>query len=218
MPKVGERSMDYAASLLARIPNSRWATGLPKLMDALKAYMPGEQIDEVMRAYEFGAAAHHGQKRKSGLPYISHPVAVATILADMRMDSETIAAAILHDVIEDTSAASEELEEKFGKAVRTLVDGVTKLDQVQFKSRAEAQASSFRKMMLAMIEDIRVILVKLADRLHNMRTLESMPVDKQRRIARETLDIYAPIANRLGINVIKTELEELGFRTATRYC
>ncbi|MEM7763560.1 MAG: bifunctional (p)ppGpp synthetase/guanosine-3',5'-bis(diphosphate) 3'-pyrophosphohydrolase [Pseudomonadota bacterium] len=212
MSTVGERGLDVAASLLSRIPNSRWATGLPKLLDALRAYMPPEQVQEVMRAYEFGAAAHHGQKRKSGQPYISHPVAVATILADMRMDHETIAAAILHDVIEDTDAAADELEEKFGKAVRTLVDGVTKLDQVQFKSRAEAQASSFRKMLLAMIEDIRVILVKLADRLHNMRTLESMPVEKQRRIARETLEIYAPIANRLGINVIKTELEELGFR------
>ena len=212
MSTVGERGLDVAASLLSRIPTSRWATGLPKLLDALRAYMPPEQVQEVMRAYEFGAAAHHGQKRKSGQPYISHPVAVATILADMRMDHETIAAAILHDVIEDTDAAADELEEKFGKAVRTLVDGVTKLDQVQFKSRAEAQASSFRKMLLAMIEDIRVILVKLADRLHNMRTLESMPVEKQRRIARETLEIYAPIANRLGINVIKTELEELGFR------
>ena len=212
MAKVGERGLDVATSLLSRIPNSRWATGLPKLLDALRAYMPPEQVEEVMRAYEFGAAAHHGQKRKSGQPYISHPVAVATILADMRMDHETIAAAILHDVIEDTDAAADELEEKFGKAVRTLVDGVTKLDQVQFKSRAEAQASSFRKMLLAMIEDIRVILVKLADRLHNMRTLDSMPVEKQRRIARETLEIYAPIANRLGINVIKTELEELGFR------
>lgn len=212
MSTVGEKGLDVATNLLSRIPNSRWATGLPKLLEALRAYMPSEQIQQVMLAYEFGAAAHHGQKRKSGAPYISHPVAVATILADMRMDHETIAAAILHDVIEDTSAAADELEEKFGKAVRTLVDGVTKLDQVQFKSRAEAQASSFRKMLLAMIEDIRVILVKLADRLHNMRTLESMPIEKQRRIARETLEIYAPIANRLGINVIKTELEELGFR------
>ncbi len=212
MSTVSERGYDYATGLLSKIPNSRWATGLPKLLDAIKPYMPEEQIAEVMRAYEFGAAAHQGQKRKSGAPYISHPVAVATILAEMRMDSETIAAAILHDVIEDTPAAAGELEEKFGKAVATLVEGVTKLDQVQFKSRAEAQASSFRKMLLAMIEDIRVILVKLADRLHNMRTLESMPADKQRRIARETLEIYAPIANRLGINTIKTELEELGFR------
>ncbi|MEM7612158.1 MAG: bifunctional (p)ppGpp synthetase/guanosine-3',5'-bis(diphosphate) 3'-pyrophosphohydrolase [Pseudomonadota bacterium] len=212
MSTVGERGYDYATSLLARIPNSRWATGLSKLLDEIKDYMPPEQVAEVIRAYEFGAQAHYGQKRKSGAPYISHPVAVATILAEMRMDSETIAAAILHDVIEDTSAAGEELEEKFGKPIRTLVEGVTKLDQVQFKSRAEAQASSFRKMLLAMIEDIRVILVKLADRLHNMRTLESMPIEKQRRISRETLEIYAPIANRLGINTIKTELEELGFR------
>ncbi|MEO0574046.1 MAG: bifunctional (p)ppGpp synthetase/guanosine-3',5'-bis(diphosphate) 3'-pyrophosphohydrolase [Pseudomonadota bacterium] len=212
MSGVGERGLDYATGLLGRFANSRWATGFSKLLDALRDYLPPEQIELVARAYEFGAAAHHGQKRKSGAPYISHPVAVATILAEMRMDAETIAAAILHDVIEDTSAAADELEAEFGKAVATLVEGVTKLDQVQFKSRAEAQASSFRKMLLAMIEDIRVILVKLADRLHNMRTLESMPAEKQRRIARETLEIYAPIANRLGINTIKVELEELGFR------
>jgi GTP pyrophosphokinase len=204
--------MDYASSLLAKIPNSRWAIGLPKMLDELNAYMPPEQVSEVMAAYEFGASAHEGQKRRSGAPYISHPVAVATILAEMRMDSQTIAAAILHDVIEDTPAAASEIEERFGKAVAALVEGVTKLDQVQFKSRAEAQAESFRKMMLAMIEDIRVILVKLADRVHNMRTMGSMPPEKQRRIARETLEIYAPIANRLGINTIKTELEELGFR------
>ncbi|MEL6868479.1 MAG: bifunctional (p)ppGpp synthetase/guanosine-3',5'-bis(diphosphate) 3'-pyrophosphohydrolase [Pseudomonadota bacterium] len=212
MSTVGERGLDYASGLLDRFANSRWATGFKKLLDELRAYLPAEQIELVARAYEFGAAAHHGQKRKSGAPYISHPVAVATILAEMRMDAETIAAAILHDVIEDTPAAADELEAQFGKAVTTLVEGVTKLDQVQFKSRAEAQASSFRKMLLAMVEDIRVILVKLADRLHNMRTMESMPPDKQRRIARETLEIYAPIANRLGINTIKVELEELGFR------
>ncbi|MEL7022475.1 MAG: bifunctional (p)ppGpp synthetase/guanosine-3',5'-bis(diphosphate) 3'-pyrophosphohydrolase [Pseudomonadota bacterium] len=213
MASVSERGMDYAANLLGRFSaNSRWATGFTKLLEECRAYMADEQLELVLKAYEFGAAAHHGQKRRSGAPYISHPVAVATILAEMRLDSETIAAAILHDVIEDTSAAASELEAEFGKAVAVLVDGVTKLDQVQFKSRAEAQASSFRKMLLAMIEDIRVILVKLADRLHNMRTLEAMPAEKQRRIARETLEIYAPIANRLGINTIKIELEDLGFR------
>ncbi|MEM9172098.1 MAG: bifunctional (p)ppGpp synthetase/guanosine-3',5'-bis(diphosphate) 3'-pyrophosphohydrolase, partial [Pseudomonadota bacterium] len=212
MASVGERGFDYASGLLGRLANNRWATGFLKLLEELKQYLPTEQIELVARAYDFGARAHHGQKRKSGAPYISHPVAVAMILAEMRLDSETIAAAILHDVIEDTPAATEEIAEMFGPAVAKLVDGVTKLDQVQFKSRAEAQASSFRKMLLAMVEDIRVILVKLADRLHNMRTLESMPTEKQRRIARETLEIYAPIANRLGINVIKIELEDLGLR------
>jgi RelA/SpoT family (p)ppGpp synthetase len=165
-----------------------------------------------MLAYEFGAEAHEGQMRKTGEPYISHPVAVAQELADMRLDAQAIKAAILHDVVEDTSVSISDIEEKFGADVALLVDGVSKLDQIQFHSRAEAQAESFRKMMLAMIEDIRVILVKLADRMHNMQTLDAMPADKKTRIARETLDIYAPIANRLGINRFKVELEDLGFR------
>ena len=174
--------------------------------------MPAEQIELIVQAYEFGANAHDGQTRLSGEPYISHPVAVAQFLADMRMDSQAIAAAILHDVLEDTGTTITELEERFGSEVALLVDGVSKLDQIHFVSRAEAQAESFRKMMLAMIEDIRVILVKLADRLHNMKTLDAMPREKQARIARETLEIYAPIANRLGINHMKVDLEDLGFR------
>ncbi len=174
--------------------------------------MPAEQIELIVQAYEFGASAHDGQTRLSGEPYISHPVAVAQFLADMRMDSQAIAAAILHDVLEDTGTTITELEERFGSEVALLVDGVSKLDQIHFVSRAEAQAESFRKMMLAMIEDIRVILVKLADRLHNMKTLDAMPREKQARIARETLEIYAPIANRLGINHMKVDLEDLGFR------
>ena len=174
--------------------------------------MPAEQIEQVMHAYEYSADAHQGQTRMSGEPFISHPVAVARELADMHMDAQTIAAAILHDVVEDTDATLEDIDNQFGREIAALVDGVSKLDQIQFTSRAEAQAESFRKMMLAMIEDIRVILVKLADRLHNMQTLEAMPREKQARIARETLEIYAPIANRLGINRMKVELEELGFR------
>ena len=165
-----------------------------------------------MRAYEFGAEAHEGQTRKTGEAYITHPVAVAQSLAEMHLDSEAIMAAILHDTVEDTEATITDIEENFGGEVALLVDGVSKLDQIQFRSRAEAQAESFRKMMLAMIEDIRVILVKLADRLHNMKTLDAMPPGKRKRIARETLDIYAPIANRLGINRFKVELEDLGFR------
>jgi len=206
--------MDYAATILARIPgtSSKLDKGLKHFIESLEAYMPAEQIEQVMRAYQFGATAHRGQIRMSGDPFISHPLAVAQILADMHMDSQAIAAAILHDVIEDTETPITELDQQFGNEIATLVDGVSKLDQMHFTSRAEAQAESFRKMMLAMIGDIRVILVKLADRLHNMKTMDSMPTDKQARIARETLEIYAPIANRLGINHMKVDLEDLGFR------
>ena len=205
--------MDYAATLLARLPGaSKRDHGLRQLIETLEVYLPEDQVESVMHAYEFGAEAHDGQKRKSGEPYISHPVAVAQELADMHLDAQAITAAILHDVVEDTDASLDDIEDKFGTEVAGLVDGVSKLDQIQFHSRAEAQAESFRKMMLAMIEDIRVILVKLADRLHNMQTLDAMPSDKRARIARETLDIYAPIANRLGINRFKVLLEDLGFR------
>ncbi len=205
--------MDYAATLLAKLPAAlRRDRGFERLVTTLESYLPSEQIDLIMRAYHFGAAAHEGQTRKTGEPYITHPVAVAQELANMHLDAQAITAAILHDVVEDTDASLEEISEQFGSDVAALVDGVSKLDQIQFRSRAEAQAESFRKMMLAMIEDIRVILVKLADRLHNMKTLDAMPPEKRRRIARETLDIYAPIANRLGINRLKVELEDLGFR------
>ena len=206
--------MDYAATILARIPgtSSKLDKGLKRLIESLEAYMPAEQVEQVMRAYEFSATAHRGQTRMSGDPFISHPLAVAQILADMHMDSQAIAAAILHDVVEDTETPITELDQQFGNEIATLVDGVSKLDQMHFTSRAEAQAESFRKMMLAMIGDIRVILVKLADRLHNMKTMDSMPADKRARIARETLEIYAPIANRLGINHMKVDLEDLGFR------
>jgi RelA/SpoT family (p)ppGpp synthetase len=170
------------------------------------------QVDRVRDAYEFGAEAHEGQKRLSGEPYIAHPVAVAHILADLHLDAPTIVAAILHDVIEDTSTAKAEIAERFGPDVAELVDGVSKLDHIQFRSRAEAQAESFRKMLLAMVRDIRVIMVKLADRTHNMRTLGAVPPAKRRTVARETLEIYAPIANRLGIHSVKSELEELGFK------
>ncbi len=209
--------MDYAASILSRLPKTGRNSGLKPLLSKLESYMSDDQIELVVKAYDFGAEAHAGQVRQSGEPYISHPVAVAGILADMRMDAKGIAAAILHDVIEDTPAAKDQLEQEFGSDIAALVDGVTKLDQLKFRSRVEAQAESFRKMLLAMVEDIRVILVKLADRLHNMRTLESLPREKQTRIARETLEIYAPIANRLGINSLKTELEDLGLRYLRPY-
>jgi guanosine-3',5'-bis(diphosphate) 3'-pyrophosphohydrolase len=177
----------------------------------LESYLKPKHIRKVYRAYLFSADAHEGQKRLTGEPYIYHPIAVARILADMRMDHKCIIAAILHDVIEDTGATKEQIAEAFDDEIAELVDGVSKLTQINFRSRAEAQAASFRKMMLAMTRDIRVILIKLADRLHNMRTLDVMRPEKCRRIARETLEIYAPIANRLGINSMRIELEELGF-------
>ena len=176
----------------------------------LESYLAQTQIRDVYRAYLFGAEAHEGQRRRSGEPYIYHPVAVARILAGMRMDHKCLMAAILHDVIEDTKTAKEQLAELFDQEIADLVDGVSKLTQINFRSKAEAQAENFRKMLLAMTRDIRVILIKLADRLHNMRTLGAMPQHKARRIARETLDIYAPIANRLGINNIRLDLEDLG--------
>jgi len=183
------------------------------LEQRLSAYLPPEQVARVRRAYEVGAEAHEGQTRKSGEPYITHPVAVAGILAELGMDAETIIAAILHDTLEDTKLTSEQITAEFGANVTELVDGVTKLDKVRFRSRQEAAAESFRKMLLAMARDLRVILIKLADRLHNMRTLGAMDADSRRRIARETLDIYAPIAQRLGMNRFKSELQDLGFRT-----
>ncbi|MDH3273602.1 MAG: bifunctional (p)ppGpp synthetase/guanosine-3',5'-bis(diphosphate) 3'-pyrophosphohydrolase [Gammaproteobacteria bacterium] len=210
--------MDYAATLLAKLPGaSRRDHGLRRLLETLETYLPQEQIETVMQAYEFGAHAHEGQTRQTGEAYISHPVAVAQELADMHLDAQAVVAALLHDVVEDTYASIADIEERFGSEVALLVDGVSKLDQIQFRDRAEAQAESFRKMMLAMIEDIRVILVKLADRMHNMQTLGAMPAEKRSRIARETLDIYAPIANRLGINRLKVELENLGFKNLHPY-
>ncbi|MCO4810459.1 MAG: bifunctional (p)ppGpp synthetase/guanosine-3',5'-bis(diphosphate) 3'-pyrophosphohydrolase [Gammaproteobacteria bacterium] len=205
--------MDYAATLLSKLPGaSRRDNGVRQLVDTLQTYLPDDQIRKILEAYEFGATFHKGQTRKTGEPYITHPIAVAQELSEMHLDSEAICAAILHDVVEDTAATLEEIENQFGEEVALIVDGVSKLDQIQFRSRAEAQAESFRKMMLAMIEDIRVILVKLSDRLHNMQTLGAMPAQKKKRIARETLDIYAPIANRLGINRLKVQLEDLGFK------
>jgi GTP pyrophosphokinase len=205
--------MDYAAAILSRLPTTRRGTGFKRLLGKLD-YLGQDQLDVVVRAYETAARAHEGQRRYSGEAYISHPVAVAGILADLRMDYETIAAALMHDLIEDTPTAKEQIQQDFGAEIAVLVDGVSKLDQLNFDSRAEAQTESFRKMMLAMVQDIRVMLLKLADRLHNMQTLEALPPAKQGRIARETLEIYAPIANRLGVYQLKTELEELGFRYA----
>ncbi|ACL74254.1 bifunctional GTP diphosphokinase/guanosine-3',5'-bis pyrophosphate 3'-pyrophosphohydrolase [Thioalkalivibrio sulfidiphilus] len=177
----------------------------------LDSYLEPQQVSEVYKAYLFGAEAHEGQTRLSGEPYIYHPLAVAKTMAEMRMDHKSIIAAILHDVMEDTHISKERIVTEFGEDVAELVDGVSKLTHLKFRSKAEAQAENFRKMMLAITKDLRVILVKLADRLHNMRTLGVMRPDKRRRIARETLEIYAPIAQRLGMNAIRRELEQLGF-------
>jgi len=178
----------------------------------LREYLKPDDIEQVWTAYRFSAAAHEGQTRKSGDPYISHPVAVAGILADLHMDTPTLIAALLHDVVEDTGVTNQEVAEKFGKQVAELVDGLSKLDKIEFQSATQAQAENFRKMLLAMSQDVRVILVKLADRLHNMSTLDAMSPEKRRRIARETLEIYSPIANRLGLNSIYQELEDLSFK------
>ena len=181
------------------------------LANKLSSYLESPQINQIRRAYLYAEQAHDGQLRRTGEPYVTHPLAVADILADMHMDSQSLTAAILHDVIEDTGITKEALAGQFGEPVAELVDGVSKLTQIDFETRAEAQAENFQKMALAMAKDIRVILVKLADRLHNMRTLDVLGPDKRRRIARETLDIYAPIALRLGMNSVRVEFEDLSF-------
>jgi GTP pyrophosphokinase len=206
--------MDYGAAIRERRLSSVWRTDdFGRLVAQLEAYLPSTDIPSIAQAYEFAAKAHQGQERRNGDPYITHPVAVAEILAGLHLDAGSIKAALLHDVVEDTPSTLAEIETLFGDDVARLVDGVSKIDHLHFDSVAEAQAESFRKMLLAMAKDLRVILVKLADRTHNMRTIQALPPAKQRRIARETLDIYAPIANRLGVYSLRVELEDLGFRT-----
>jgi len=185
---------------------------LGEILSKLEKYHPKADLGLVEKAYDFAVAAHEGQMRKSGDPYVSHPVSVANIITQLKLDVPSVCAGLLHDSVEDTSATVEELTEKFGKEVAFLVDGVTKLGKLPFGTREERQAENFRKMLLAMAKDIRVILVKFCDRLDNMRTLEHMPASKQERIATETMQIYAPLANRLGIQWIKVELEDLSFR------
>ncbi|NNL57012.1 MAG: bifunctional GTP diphosphokinase/guanosine-3',5'-bis pyrophosphate 3'-pyrophosphohydrolase [Pseudomonadales bacterium] len=186
---------------------------IESLTHKLDDYLDGSQIELVRDAYFYAADAHEGQKRRSGEPYVTHPLAVADILADMHMDHQSLAAAMLHDVIEDTGVDKGTLENQFGSTVAELVDGVSKLTQFEFRSHAEKQAENFQKMAMAMARDLRVILVKLADRLHNMRTLDVLSLEKRRRIAKETLEIYSPIANRLGMNDVRVEFEDLGFAT-----
>ncbi len=183
-----------------------------ELLDKVAGYLCAEEVELVETAYRYGERAHEGQFRKSGEPYITHPIAVASILADWFLDHQALIAALLHDVMEDTGVTKLEIADQFGKPVADLVDGLSKLERLEFQTKEDAQAENFRKMLLAMARDIRVILVKLADRLHNMRTLDAMNPDKQKRIARETMDIYAPIANRIGLNSVYQELEDLSFR------
>ncbi|MEE4382244.1 MAG: HD domain-containing protein, partial [Pseudomonadales bacterium] len=191
-------------------PSAEPVVTLEALVERLETYLDPAAVAEVRRAYGYAESAHAGQLRRTGHPYITHPAAVAYILADMHMDHQTLMAALLHDVIEDTGVGKQTLGETFGPEVAELVDGVSKLTTI-FKSRAEAQAENFQKMAMAMARDIRVILVKLADRLHNMRTLGALGHEKRQRIARETLDYYAPIASRLGMNTMRIEFEDLAF-------
>ena len=176
------------------------------LIKKVLSYYPNTDVELLRRAYHFSSEAHSSQKRVEGSPYIEHPLAVASTLADMKMDVATVAAGLLHDTIEDTSTTVKDIKDLFGEEVAFLVEALTKLSRIEFMTKEEAHAENFRKMLLAMSEDIRVILIKFADRLHNMRTLQHLPENKQQRIATETIEIYAPIANRLGIGWVKIEL------------
>src|SRR4029453_8288151 len=182
-----------------------------EILDRVAKHHPGDNLDLVRRAYIFSAKEHKGQLRASGEPYLTHPLEVANLLAEMKMDAVTVSVGFLHDVVEDTLTTLDKIEELFGPDVAHIVDGVTKISQIPFTSKEEKQAENFRKMLLAMTDDIRVIMVKFADRLHNMRTLAYLAADRREAIARETMDIYAPLANRLGMGKIRGELEDLAF-------
>lgn len=182
------------------------------VIEAVHRYHPRPDIAMIQRAYMYSAKVHAGQVRKSGEPYLIHPIEVAHLLTKLRLDEASLATGLLHDTVEDTLATLDEVRSLFGAEVAHLVDGVTKLSKIRFDTNEHKQAENFRKMLVAMAKDIRVVLIKLCDRLHNMSTLEHLRAAKQQRIARETMDIYAPLANRLGINWLKTELEDLSFR------
>src|SRR3954465_9301778 len=182
------------------------------LQKTVAANRPGEDLDIIKKAYEYAQTHHTGQTRASGEPFLVHPLEVAQVLAEMKLDSGAIAAGLLHDAIEDTEATREDIKKEFGEVVAKLVEGVTKIDRIDFASKEERQAENVRKMVLAMVDDIRVVLIKLADRLHNMRTLEHLQPERQLQISKETLDIYAPIAHRLGMSKVRGELEDLAFR------
>src|SRR5438270_7115920 len=188
-------------------------TQLETLIEEIPKYQPGADLDVLTRAHRFSEASHQGHQRASGEPYLSHPLEVAHLLVGFRMDVTTVTAGLLHDVLEDTGATKDDLKREFGPEIADLVDGVTKIGKLAFSSREERQAKNFRKMLVAMARDLRVLMIKLADRLHNMRTLDYLPPEKARTIAQETLDIYAPLAHRLGMAKVKAELEDLALRS-----
>src|SRR5438270_3407195 len=187
-------------------------TKFRELMRRMQENRPQDDLSIIKNAYDFSLKHHEGQTRASGEPYLVHPLEVALVLADMKMDPISIAAGLLHDSVEDTSVTIVDIRKEFGEQVAHIVEGVTKISKIDFVTQEEQQAENLRKMMLAMVDDIRVVLIKLADRLHNMRTLEHLPADRRHQIAEETLDIYGPIAHRLGMGKIRGELEDLGFR------
>src|SRR5918999_953131 len=204
-PRMQQNGRDHAMS-------DSGVADVQGLLAKVQSYNPNAEFGLIERAYGFAAESHAGHVRASGLPYLTHPLGVSMILADLRMDSVTISSGLLHDTVEDCGVTLIQVREKFGEEVALIVDGVTKLGRVEFARKEERQAETFRKMLLAMAKDIRVSLVKLGDRLHNMRTLEYLPDNKQQRIAQETMDIYAPLANRLGIHWAKSELEDMSFK------
>src|SRR6476469_6213532 len=187
-------------------------TRFRELTKAVESYRPNDNLDIIRKAYDYSLKHHEGQSRASGEPYLVHPLEVALVLAEMKMDPVAIAAGLLHDSVEDTSVTVVDIRKEFGEQVAHIVEGVTKISAIAFATREEQQSENLRKMMLAMVDDIRVVLIKLADRLHNMRTLEHLPPERQQKIAKETLEIYAPIAHRLSMGKIRGELEDLGFR------
>jgi GTP pyrophosphokinase len=210
-----QESSESAASHLAWLPASEIKIiddKFQKLLDTVHANRPGDDLEIIRKAWEFCLQQHEGQKRASGEPYVIHPLEVGQVLAELKMDSTAIAAGLLHDAVEDTDVSSEEIGKRFGEQVAHIVEGVTKLDKIKFANREDHQAENIRKMLLAMVTDVRVVIIKLADRLHNMRTLEHLKPEKQQKIARETLDIYAPLAHRLGMGKLRGELEDLAFR------
>src|SRR6202158_2455986 len=186
-------------------------TKFRELLRTMRANRPGDDLELVRKAYEFSQKNHAGQSRASGEPYLVHPLGVAQVLAEMKMDAVSIAAGLLHDSVEDTSVTIVDIRKEFGEQVAHIVEGVTKISQIDFSSRAEQQSGTLRKMMLARVDDIRVVLIKLADRLHNMRTLQHLSTERQVKIAKETLEIYAPLAHRLGMGKVRGELEDLSF-------
>ena len=209
--RSSSKSSSSSTSIDAVAPHAVGVASVTNLAERLAQYLTPSELKKIKEAYRFSDEMHLGQVRKSGEPYISHPIAVAEICAEWKLDAQAIMAALLHDVMEDQDVRKDELIERFGAPVASLVDGLSKLDKIEFQSQIEQQAENFRKMLLAMARDVRVILVKLADRLHNMRTLDAMAADKRRRIARETMEVYVPIAHRLGLNNIYRELQDLAF-------